>query len=198
MAKTRPEKRLPQRVRIIAGMWRGRYLKVPPCPEVRPTPSRIKETVFNWLASEIEDATCVDLYAGSGALGFEAASRGAQRVTLVDQDRQVAQCLKHSVQSFNAMQIEVLCTNALDYIDQHSGRIDVVFIDPPFSDGNQLLEQTCSRLAASNMLKESSLAYVESPANWGLKVPETWTILKSKTAGQVGYHLFAAAPLDRP
>ena len=194
MAKASPKGPLPQRVRIIAGAWRGRYLQVPALPSVRPTPARVRETVFNWLAGSLDNAECLDLYAGSGALGFEAASRGARRVTLVDRDRAVVQCLRQETKRFCATQIEVVQARALAYIDCLREPLDILFIDPPFALGTELLEKTCARLAASRALKESSLVYVESPADWIARVPSSWTPLKSKQAGQVGYHLFAARP----
>ena len=198
MGKASPKGQPPQRVRIIAGIWRGRYLQVPPCPSVRPTPARVRETVFNWLAGNIEGSECVDLYAGSGALGFEAASRGARRVTLVDRDRGVVQCLRQETEKFSAAQVEVVHARALAYIDCLRDPVDILFLDPPFAGGAELLEKTCSRLAASQALKESSLVYVESPADWTARVPARWTPLKSRQAGQVGYHLFAARPYVSP
>ena len=194
MAKTNPKRPLPQRVRIVAGLWRGRYLQVPSTPSVRPTPVRVRETVFNWLAGSVENAECADLYAGSGALGFEAASRGARRVTLVDRNRTVVQCLRQETQKFSAAQIEVVHARALAYIDCLREPLDILFIDPPFALGTELLEKTCTQLAASRALKESSLVYVESPADWAVRIPSRWSSLKAKQAGQVGYHLFAARP----
>ncbi len=194
MAKASPKGPPPQRVRIIAGTWRGRYLQVPPYPSVRPTPARVRETVFNWLAGSIEGAECIDLFAGSGALGFEAASRGARQVTLVDRERGVVKYLRQETEKFAAVQIEVVNARALSYIDCLRHPVDILFLDPPFARGTELLEKTCARLAASRALKESSLVYVESPADWAVRVPARWTPLKSKQAGQVGYHLFAARP----
>ena len=194
MARTGPEGRPPQRIRIVAGIWRGRYLNVPARPAVRPTPARVRETLFNWLAGDVENADCVDLYAGSGALGFEAASRGARHVTLVDRDRTVVQNLRQEARRLAATHMEVVCARALAYIDCQRDPVDLLFIDPPFALGTELLEKTCARLAASRLLKDSSLAYVESPADWDPQIPASWTPLKSKRAGQVGYHLFAARP----
>ena len=194
MARANPKSQTPRRVRIVAGIWRGRYLQVPPRPSVRPTPARVRETVFNWLAGNVEGAECVDLFAGSGALGFEAASRGARRVTLVDRDRGVVQCLRQETQKFSATQIEVVHARALTYIDCLRDPFDILFLDPPFALGAELLEKTCAHLSTSRALKESSLVYVESPADWTAQVPARWTPLKSKQAGQVGYHLFEARP----
>ena len=194
MAKANPKGQPPQRIRIIAGIWRGRHLQVPPCPSVRPTPARVRETVFNWLAGSIENAECIDLYAGSGALGFEAASRGARQVTLVDRDRGIARRLRQEAAKLSATQIEVICAQALAYIDRLRDPVDILFLDPPFAPDSDLLEKTCAHLAASRALKESSLVYVESPASWDARAPTRWTLLKSKQTGRVGYHLFAARP----
>ena len=194
MARAGPEGRPPQRIRIVAGIWRGRYLNVPARPAVRPTPARVRETLFNWLAGDVENAACVDLYAGSGALGFEAASRGARHVTLVDRDRAIIQSLRQEARRLAAPQVEAVCARALAYIDCQRDPVDLLFVDPPFALGTELLEKTCARLAASRLLKDSSLAYVESPADWEPQIPASWAPLKSKRTGQVGYHLFAARP----
>ncbi len=194
MAKTRPRGRPPRRVRIIAGAWRGRYLQVPSLPSVRPTPARVRETLFNWLAGSIESAECVDLYAGSGALGFEAASRGARRVTLVDRDREVARRLRQEVENLSTTRVEVVHARARAYIDRLRDPVDILFLDPPFASGPDLIETVCTHLAASRALKKTSLVYIESPADWSARVPTRWTPLKSRQAGQVGYHLFAARP----
>lgn len=194
MARTAAEARFPRRVRIVAGAWRGRCLQVPPRPAVRPTPARVRETVFNWLAGRVEGAICADLYAGSGALGFEAASRGAARVALVERDRAVAQCLRREAARLAAPQVTVVHARALAYIDCLREPLDLVFVDPPFGRGPELLEKTCARLAASRALHGESLAYVEAPAAWEPRVPAGWEALRSQRAGRVGYHLFAARP----
>ena len=195
MGKASPSGRPPQRVRIIAGDWRGRFLQVPPGPTVRPTPARIRETVFNWLMPHIAGARCVDLFAGSGALGFEAASRGAAHVTLIDHNRAVTRCLQQQARTLAATNIEVVHAAVSDWLDGPLEPHDILFLDPPFAAGAGLLEKTCTRLDASSALSQSSLVYVESPAGQAPSVPAHWTALKSKQAGRVGYHLFAAGPV---
>ena len=150
--------------------------------------------MFNWLAENVIGARCADLYAGSGALGFEAASRGARQVILVDRDRAVAQFLRQEAKKLSAAQVEVVHAQALAYIDDLHKPFDILFVDPPFALGTDLIEKTCSRLSSAQALKDPSLVYVESPACWTVNVPASWEPLKSKRAGQVGYHLFSASP----
>ena len=195
MARTRPNNR-PQRIRIVAGQWRGRLLRVPPHPSVRPTPARVRETVFNWLAGHVDGTDCLDLFAGSGALGFEAASRGARRVTLVDQNRTITDCLRREVEQLEAAQVDVVCARALTYLERIEAPMGIIFLDPPFSVNSALLEKTCVKLAGSQALAADSRVYVESPADWTPQVPANWETLKSKRTGQVGYHLFAVHPVN--
>jgi len=194
VGKTNPKGHPPSRLRIVAGIWRGRYLRVPPVPQVRPTPARVRETLSNWLAGELQGATCLDLYAGSGALGFEAASREARRVILVDHDPNIIRCLRAEVEKLQAEQVEVHCADALDYLKKLVEPIDIVFLDPPFSPDPTLLEDTCTTLAKVSCLKPTSRIYIEAPAKQHINTPVNWVRLKSRQAGQVGYHLFASQP----
>ncbi len=193
MGKASPKRNPPRRLRIVAGTWRGRYIKVPPHPSVRPTPARVRETVFNWLAGELEGARCLDLYAGSGVLGFEAASRGAQCVTLVERHRATANFLRAQAEILQAPQVKIVCANARDYLAKQPNPVDIVFLDPPFSDAEVSLEAACAQLAASPCLKPTSLVYVEAPANQQWSAPASWEALKSQQAGQVRYHLFTTS-----
>ena len=181
-------------MRIVAGLWRGRYLDVPGAHGVRPTPARVRETVFNWLAGRVEGAQCLDLFAGSGALGFEAASRGAAQVTLVERERAVAQALRRQAGLLPAPQVRVVHARALAYIECMRAPADIVFVDPPFSRGTEFLEKVCALLAGSRALRDSSLVYAESPADWAPRLPVGWRLRKSRRAGRVGYHLLEARP----
>ena len=192
MARTRADRA--QRVRIVGGIWRGRYLEVPAHRRVRPTPARVRETVFNWLAGHIDGARCLDLFAGSGALGFEAASRGAAQVTLVERERSVVQVLRRQAERLDAGQVEVVHARALAYLEYAPEPADLVFLDPPFTSGTAFLEKTCGLLARSRAVKDGGLVYVEAPASWQANIPATWRARKNRSAGQVGYHLFESGP----
>jgi 16S rRNA (guanine966-N2)-methyltransferase len=177
----------PNRLRIIAGRWRGVPIDFPPLPEVRPTPDRVRETLFNWLQPTIVGATCLDLFAGSGALGFEAVSRGAQRAVLVDRDPQLARCLKETAMKLHAEEVEVIESEALQFLQRSVQPFDVVFLDPPYA--SNVLPAVCLRLAAG-WLAPNALVYLEAAAEGGLPaMPVGWSVHRSKRAGQVGYHL---------
>src|SRR6185295_7503875 len=120
------------KVRIIAGEFRGRRLAVPSRPGLRPTPDRVRETLFNWLGQWLDGLSCLDLFAGSGALGFEAASRRAARVVMVEHDRDVFSHLKSVKQTIKAAQVELVLGDAFDYLRKAHDRFDLVFLDPPF------------------------------------------------------------------
>src|SRR5882757_8213648 len=120
------------RVRIIAGKWRSRLVGFPPAAQLRPTPDRVRETLFNWLGQRLDGLACLDLFAGSGALGFEAASRGAARVVMVEKDRAAFESLKASLAAIGAKQVELVFSDAFDFLGNTRGDFDVVFLDPPF------------------------------------------------------------------
>jgi 16S rRNA (guanine966-N2)-methyltransferase len=182
----------PNRLRIIAGRWRGVPIDFPPLPEVRPTPDRVRETLFNWLQPAIVGASCLDLFAGSGALGFEAVSRGALRAVLVDRDPQLARHLKETAIKLHAAdEVEVVASEALQFLRRAVQPFDVVFLDPPYA--STVLSEVCSRLA-QGWLAPNALVYLEAPAESGLPaLPMSWSVHRSKRAGQVGYHLLRAS-----
>ncbi|MEO7402963.1 MAG: 16S rRNA (guanine(966)-N(2))-methyltransferase RsmD [Burkholderiales bacterium] len=178
-------------VRIIGGAWRGRLLRFPDSEGLRPTGDRIRETLFNWLGQELRGKHCLDLYAGSGVLGFEAASRGAARVTLVERSRGVAQSLTAAIETLRATQVEVRCCDALEFLAWSTGgarkppsrQYDVVFLDPPFG-GERLLR---SLIALEPWLASGASVYLESDAP--LTPGPTWQIVKQSRAGAVHYGL---------
>jgi RNA methyltransferase, RsmD family len=155
---------------------------------VRPTPDRVRETLFNWLQPVIEGARCLDLFAGSGALGLEAASRGASEVVLVDSEWTVVSCLRKQVESLGADTVRVLHQDALAYLTVKGRPFDVVFLDPPFQ--SQLLAACCERLEANTWLNQGAYIYLEldSRAQCPL-LPSSWTLIRSSKASAVGYHL---------
>ncbi|MGD9590892.1 MAG: 16S rRNA (guanine(966)-N(2))-methyltransferase RsmD [Candidatus Berkiella sp.] len=181
----------PGKVRIIGGKWRGRSLKVLDVPGLRPTPDRVRETLFNWLAPFIVNAQCLDLFAGSGALGFEALSRGAKYVTFVDKYPPIVANIKHIAAELEATkQCHVVRASAVSFISTQvtPTAFDIIFLDPPFA--SPLVKQSIEALAQSALLKDETLLYVESPqALTDNDIPSGWEILKAKTASEVAYHL---------
>jgi 16S rRNA (guanine966-N2)-methyltransferase len=184
-------------LRIIAGQWRGRKLRFPASAEIRPTPDRVRETLFNWLATAPQGAACLDLFAGSGALGLEALSRGAAHVTFVEQDEAAARELRNRLTEWQAASAQVVRTDALRYLTGKPRAFDIVFLDPPFQ--SQLLERAATLLQSQPWLQPNALIYVETSARSELpSLPQSWRLLRAKRAGEVGYHLFAhTAPEHR-
>ena len=181
-------------VRIIAGRWRGRKLQFPDVDGLRPTSDRIRETLFNWLAPVISGAQCLDLFAGSGALGFEAASRGAAEVVMVDRDRTVARTLKQGAELLAADNIDVLCDSAEHFIAGNRRQFDIVFLDPPFADV-AALEQALNGIDHGALLKAGGYLYLETPKDRvAPKLPGSLEIHRSKQAGQVAYQLLRYYP----
>jgi len=178
---------LHSKLRIIGGQWRGRKLEFPAVEAIRPTPDRVRETVFNWLQNHIVGARCLDLFAGSGALGFEALSRGASHVTFVDRETTIERYLKETLLRLQGVG-DVHRADALQWLLRTPQPFDVVFLDPPFDAG--VLSDTCKQLEARGWLAAGALIYMECPAQLGTpQLPSLWSLVKSKTTGQVGYHL---------
>jgi 16S rRNA (guanine966-N2)-methyltransferase len=177
----------PGRLRIIGGVWRSRILRFPAVRGLRPTPDRVRETVFNWLAPYIEGAVCLDLFAGSGAFGFEAASRGASQVTLIERDPAAAAALREHAQRLGATNLRVVQSDALEWLTRAGERADIVFLDPPYE--SSLLDAAIARLAADATVNPGGIVYIEAPAGHDLALPAGWTLYRSKSAGKVGYHL---------
>jgi 16S rRNA (guanine966-N2)-methyltransferase len=175
-------------VRIIGGRWRGRKLRFPAAEGLRPTPDRVRETVFNWLQPVIAGARCLDLFAGSGALGFESLSRGAREVVFVERDAQVASYLEATLQALAPGQGRVVRTDGVGFLGGPAQPFDIVFVDPPFASG--LLPAALERLSRPGWLAGGAFVYVEDAAREGAPVlPAGWTLHRSKRAGEVGYHL---------
>lgn len=177
-------------LRIIAGKWRGRKVTfVPGAPGLRPTPNRVKETIFNWLAPLIENARCLDAFAGSGSLSFEALSRGAKEVVAVDSSSDVVKMLKQNAEILGAKQLEIYCGSFPEvFIKKNLPPFDIVFLDPPF---HQHLVEPCAHwLEENNYLSDE--AYISIEVEYELKaasLPANWKIIRNKKAGQVFYHL---------
>src|SRR6185437_1739541 len=181
-----------RQLRIIAGRWRGRRWRFPPTT-LRPTPDRVRETLFNWLQGYTEGAHCLDLYAGSGALGLEALSRGAAAATFVEQERTVAQALAKLLTDWQAQHARVVQDGAQRFLQgaAPARAFDLVFLDPPFA---SMELSVVPRLLARGWLSPTARIYIEHARSAPLPaLPGDWRELKTGTAGEVGYHLFAPA-----
>jgi len=179
-------------IRIIAGKHKGRKLPVLMAEGLRPTTDRVKETVFNWLMPYIHQANCLDCFAGSGSLGFEAMSRGAEQVTLVELNRAASKQLQANKELLKADNVNVISNDALSFLKDDLSKgsqklFDLVFIDPPFR--KQLVEKT-ALLLNSYGLAEDALIYVEMEAESTQAIPVNWQLLKEKVTGQVIYQLY--------
>jgi len=175
-------------VRIIGGLWRGRKLAVPDVTDLRPTPDRVRETVFNWLAPIIVGANCLDAFAGSGALGFEALSRGAVHVVMLDESAEVIKLLQSQAEIFKTKDAEIYRAAMPQQLKKPAKPFDIVFLDPPFQ--KNLLLPSCFYLEDEGLLAKEAYIYLESRETLNAEqLPANWNIIKSKRAGQVGYHL---------
>jgi len=179
-------------VRIIAGEYRSRKLNFPSLEGLRPTADRIRETLFNWLQNSIQGETCLDLFAGSGALGFEALSRGASHVDFIEKNTLAVNSIRHNIQRLDAKHGHVYCSDAFEWLDRFapaSEQYGLVFLDPPFK--GEALARVIAKLESANLLRDGGLVYVEKEKqsiNDGL--PDNWVEVKSKTAGTVQFGLY--------
>ena len=192
VAKRKPEKNSrPGRLRIVAGNWRSRLLDIASIPGLRPTPARIRETIFNWLAPRISGARCLDLCAGTGALGLEALSRGAGRCVFVEKSPVAVAALRANIASLAAKAAVIHAMDARDYLQQHCNEtFDVVFLDPPFAAG--LLPELCELLEENHVLGNGARVYIEEDrATPCAAIPQSWQVLKTANAGNVRYSLLA-------
>ena len=176
-------------VRIIGGGWRGRRVNFPDLPGLRPTPDRVRETLFNWLQQAVAGARCLDLFAGSGALGLEALSRGAKQLVFVEQAVPASRSLQEQlVRLGGGDRGQVVEMGAARYLRSDAEPFDIVFLDPPFGQG--ALAEYVPLLDGGGWLKPGSLVYLENEKAEGAPaLPAHWELLKSKSAGEVGYHL---------
>lgn len=181
-------------LRIIGGDWRSRKLRFPDAGGVRPTPARTRETLFNWLNVYLAGADCLDLFAGSGALGLEALSRGAGSATLVDHTPALAQALKANLQLLKSDRGEVLCQDVEAYLGRRQRpAFDIVFMDPPFRQG--WLEKLLPLLADQQWVRPGGWVYIEHESDRTTPPPPPgWHLHRQKTAGQVTYCLFRVRP----
>ena len=177
------------RLRIVAGKWRSRLLDIADVPGLRPTPERVRETLFNWLSPVIEGSRCLDLFAGTGALGLEALSRGAAAVVFVERSPKAAAALEKNIARLDASGATVHRTDAFEYLRRPAeGRFDTVFLDPPFAADK--LDELCRLIDAASILAEDARIYVEEDRSKSeLVLPAGWQTTRSRTAGNVRFSL---------
>lgn len=186
--KQKSRNKLCNQVRIIGGRFRGRKITFQDRPGLRPTPDRVRETLFNWLSPMIATAQCLDLFAGSGALGFEALSRGAQQVTFVDREASVVNAIKQQLALFAVTNAAVYQANIPQQIASPTEPYNLIFMDPPFE--QNLIAISCNWLEQQDWLAKEVWIYIEAEAELSpLPVPSSWQLMRHKTAGKVAYNL---------
>ena len=176
--------------RIIGGSWRGRKIKFDDADGLRPTTDRIRETVFNWLQPYLYQSFCLDMFAGSGVLGFEALSRGASKVVFIENNKATAHNIKNNINLLNASEVAVYGEDALAWlsVSRREQPFNLVFLDPPFH--SDLLVKSVIALNDSGILADDAIIYVEHEADAVFLAPDNWSCIKDKRAGQVNYKLF--------
>lgn len=178
------------RVRIIGGRWRGRKLHFPDGEGLRPTGDRIRETLFNWLMPVLPAARCLDLFAGSGALGFEALSRGADSCVLLERNAQAVRCLQEAKQLLSAEGAAVIAADSLQWLSSAAGTFDIVFIDPPFADASLSPTVIVDTMEQRGLLAADPWIYVEQPAGLLQNLPTGFMQHRNQRAGQVNYSVW--------
>jgi 16S rRNA (guanine966-N2)-methyltransferase len=182
----------PNEVRIIGGQWKRTILPVANLPGLRPTPARVRETLFNWLGQDLQGLRCLDAFAGTGALGFEAASRGAAEVVLVEQESALLSALNRTKTKLHADTVRVERGDGVAALRQRAGQgLDVVFLDPPFADGQNDALVLSALAAARAAVGETGLIYLEAPRVWSADELATigLQVHRQGKAGQVAFHL---------
>ncbi len=185
------QRALPGRLRIVAGNWRGRRLPIIEAEGLRPTSERVRETLFNWLMYSVQGTRCLDLFAGTGALGIEALSRGAAHCTFVELNKSVAALLRDNLDTLRADNARVITGDALNTVSGLQGAsFDLVFLDPPFQLAN--VADVCHHVNESGILAKGARVYIEEDRNAApLELPAGWTTEKTGHAGNVRYSLVA-------
>lgn len=186
------------RLRIIGGKWRGRKLDFPDAEGLRPTPDRVRETLFNWLQNDVQGARCLDLFAGSGALGLEALSRGAAYALLVDDNAKVVSQLRQHLETLQTVDGKIHQGDALQILETppNDNPFNVVFLDPPFGKG--LIAACVKALESSGWLAENAKIYLEAESGLqDLNLPDQWEILRQLKAGQVTCYLVTRLPAEK-
>jgi 16S rRNA (guanine966-N2)-methyltransferase len=185
-------------LRIIGGQWRGRKLEFMAVDGLRPTPDRVRETLFNWIQPYLAGARCLDLFSGSGALGLEALSRAAESVTFIDLHTITTRQLQNNLHLLKANNAEVVQADVMQWLEARQTdiepRYDLVFMDPPFR--KDMVARCCELLESRNLLADNAVIYVETESSHTPQVPSNWREHRSKTAGQVSYRLYFRDALE--
>jgi 16S rRNA (guanine966-N2)-methyltransferase len=181
----------PNTVRIIGGLWRSRILEFPDAEDLRPTPDRVRETLFNWLGRDLTGMACLDLFAGSGALGFEALSRGAAAVVMIEKNPAALRALRDNARKLDATGLTVVRGDALEFVRSARSRFDVVFVDPPYRLGMQVAALAPLR----GLLAAGGRVYVEGDA--AFEPPRGWAVFRRARAGNVHFHLLVREADDQ-
>jgi 16S rRNA (guanine966-N2)-methyltransferase len=181
-------------LRIVAGSLRGSRLAVPDAHGLRPTPDRVRETLFNWLAPVIDGARCLDLFAGTGALGIEALSRGASECVFVERDRTLCRLLQENLARLKVTNAQVTCDDASGFLTAQARPFDVVFLDPPFTSDSWT--GAIAGLEACGWLGANAFIHVESPPDAAIAVPPNWNLHREGQAGTVRYALYRRLGAD--
>ena len=187
-------------VRINAGEWRSRLIKFPDAEGLRPTPERVRQTVFNWLGQDLAGLNCLDLFSGTGVMGFEALSRGAITVTLVEKSLPACKALISNKQLLQADKANILHQDALQFLNQNTLIFNIIFLDPPYNQEwlPKLLPLIATHLHAEGLVYvEAEYALDESQSNASAGFMDDWQIVKQNKAGNVFYHLLKAQKIDR-
>lgn len=188
MKKSSPKQSAAQQLRIIGGEWRGRKLSFTPEEGLRPTLDRFRETLFNWLMFDVEGSHCLDLFAGSGALGLEALSRGATKVDFIELSQHATKQIQQHLTTLNCDRGRVHCSNGLNWLKQHKGSFDLVFLDPPFHKG--LLEDVLEILLQGSYINLNGYIYIEAEASFHLpQLPSNWSIHREKSVKNKAFFL---------
>ena len=191
--KKQKNSKLNLKVKILSGSWKGRNISFLDQSDLRPTKNIIKETLFNWIQKDIQDSICIDMFAGSGSLGFEAASRGAKKVYMIDNNLEITNHLRSQKDYIGAKNISIINLSAFDFLKKNLKDLaNVIFLDPPFSLG--IIEKVIKELSSSDNLADKCKIYVEIPykknIEFQINTPINWELLKSKKSGDVAYLLF--------
>ena len=185
------------KIRIISGENKGRRLQFPAVVGLRPTPERIRETLFNWLMPYITDSICLDLFAGSGALGFEALSRGANSTTFVEANKFAAQCLENNIQRLNLSHASVYNQDSIKYLKHSRVQFDIVFLDPPFN--SNLLDTTIDLINQNQLIRDNAWVYLEYSVHQPQPdCPQHWSLYRQTKAGDANaclFQIFSTQPL---
>ncbi|CAL4317880.1 16S rRNA (guanine(966)-N(2))-methyltransferase RsmD [Buchnera aphidicola] len=175
-------------VSIIAGKFKGKKIYFKDNLYLRPTTNRIRETLFNWLSKTVQNAICLDCFAGSGVLGIESISRNATHVTSLEIDKNTAIILKNNIKKLKINNLNVIHTNAIHWLKKNGTPYDIIFIDPPYS--IELINETLILLNKNKWLKKNSMIYIEKNKKKILKIPENWVLYKKKHTSQIEYYLY--------